>query len=106
MVGRRGDSRGRGRGRLGREVTLMMVVLLRRGRRGLLLLGMMVVLLLGLLLMVRQRGRELGRIGAGRARIHRVVVTLPLVHFDAKNLKLLPGVPLSRVSLLEARQGR
>lgn len=106
MIGRRGDRRGRSWGRLGREVTLMMVMLLRRGRRGLLLLGMMVMLLLGLLLVVGQRGRELGWVGAGCARIHRVVVTLPLVHFDTENLKLLPGVSLSRVSLLEARQGR
>lgn len=104
MIRRRGDSRGRGWGRLGREVALMMVMLLRR--RGLLLLGMVVMLLLGLLLVVGQRGRELGWIGAGCAWIDRVVVTFPLVHFDAENLKLLPGVSLSRVSLLEARQGR
>lgn len=108
MICRRGNRRGRSWGRLGREVTLMMVVLL-RGRRGLLLLllllGMVVMLLLGLLLVVGQRGRELGWIGAGGARVHRVVVTLPLVHFDPENLQLLSRVSLSRVRLLEARQG-
>lgn len=106
MICRRGNRRGRSWGRLGREVTLMMVVLL-RGWRGrlLLLLGMVMMLLLGLLLVVGQRGRELGWIGAGGARVHRVVVTLPLVHFDPENLQLLPRVSLSRVRLLEARQG-
>lgn len=54
------------------------------------------------MIVVGQRGRELGGIMIGWTGIYQVVVTLSLVvHFQ---LELLSGVPLG-VGLLEARQG-
>lgn len=83
------------------EVTLMMM----RGLLRLMMLRVMVRMLLLWLLVIGHRGRELGRVMSRGAGIYRVVVAF-IVHLNTEALKLLPGVSLHRIGLLEARQWR
>jgi len=64
-----------------------------------------VLLLRLLLLVIGHCGREFRRIVAAGARIHRIVVAF-FIHLDAETLELLSGIPLHRIGLLEAWQGR